>query len=441
MSVIKGSPTPGLTYNPNSPVYWDKAGLNQELERVFDICHGCRLCFNLCPSFPELFQAVDGRDGDVRRLSPAEIDRVIDTCYQCKLCYVKCPYTPDDGHAFQLDFPRLLLRANAIRKKERGLGLRARILSRPEMIGRIGGLTAPLTNWANRQPLLRTALQQALGIHRDKILPDFHSETFEEWLTKQPAPSGDPGKAVLFATCFVNHNNPQLGKDVIDVFSRNGISLSCPEQNCCGMPAFESGDVDLAIRMARSNVAVLYPHVAAGRKVLAINPTCSYMIRKEYAELVGTPEAKAVAAATLDLCEYLFQLKQQGQFNRDFRTTPGTVAYHLPCHLKAQNIGFRSRDLMRLIPGTTVTMVDQCCGHDGTWAMKKEFFPLSMLTGKKAFDAMASAGAEVLASDCPMAAIHFDQALGKRPIHPVQVLARAYREDGFPQCVPSNSQK
>jgi Fe-S oxidoreductase len=440
-SIIKCAPTAGLSYNSNETVYWDKAALKGELERAFEICNGCRLCFNLCPSFPEIFQAADRHDGDVRQFMPAEIDRVIDTCFQCKLCYVKCPYTSDDGHDFKLDFPRLLMRANAIRKKERGFDLRSRVLSRPEMLGKMAGMCAGAANWANRQPMMRVGLEAVLGIHRDKILPEFHSETFEEWYRKQPVPAGDPNKVILFHTCSVNYNNPQIGKDAVEVFSRSGISLGCPKQNCCGMPALEAGDVELAKRMARNNVEALYPHVQAGKKVVAIDPTCSYMLRREYPEMVGTPEAKQVAEATYDLCEYLFELKKQGQFNREFASTPGRVAYHLPCHLKAQNIGYRSRDMMRLIPGTTVTLVEQCSGHDGTWAMKKEFFPLSMLTGKKAFEEMAEAQGDVLASDCPLASIQFEQALGKRPIHPIQVLARAYRPDGFPTCVPSTSPK
>ncbi len=433
MEVIKGVPTAGLSYNPSEEKYWDRAGLNRELERAFEICHGCRLCFNLCPSFPELFRAVDRCDGDVRKLTPADVDRVIDTCYQCKLCYVKCPYTPDDKHEFQLDFPRLLLRAAALRRKEHGSSLRARLLSRPDTLGRFASVAPGLVNWANRQPFLRSALHAMLGIHKDKLLPEFHGEAFEDWYRNQAQPSGDPTKAVLFATCFVNYNNPGLGRDTIEVFSRNGIALGCSGQSCCGMPAMEAGDVEQARKLARANVAALLPHVRAGKKVLAINPSCSYMMRKEYAELAGTPEAAEVAAATMDVCEYLFQWKQEGKLNRDFRSTPGRVAYHVPCHLKAQNIGFRSRDLLRLIPGATVKMIDQCCGHDGTWAMRKEFFPLSMLAGTKAFDQMEAAGAEVLATDCPLAAVHFDQAIGRRPIHPIQVLARAYRADGFPK--------
>jgi Fe-S oxidoreductase len=439
MDVIKGQPTPGLTYNPNDTVYWDRAALKGEIDRVYEICHGCRLCFNLCPSFPELFKFVDQHDGNVRALTPPEHDRVIDTCYQCKLCYVKCPYTPDDKHEFQLDFPRLLLRANAVRKKEHGIDLRAKILARPEELGEIGSLTPGLANWANRQPLLRVLAEATIGIHRDKILPEFQAQTFSAWMKDQAPPTGDTSKAVLFTTCFVEHYNPAVAQAAVKVYAKSGVALTCPKQNCCGMPALESGDVALAKKLAAANVASLLPSVEQGKKIVAINPTCSYMLRKEYGELVGTEDAQRVSAATMDLSEFLFDLKRQGKFNREFQSTPGKVGYHLPCHLKAQNIGYRSRDMMKLIPGAQIQMVEQCSAHDGTFAMKKEFFPLSMLAGKKAFDEMKETEAQVLASDCPLAAIQFDQALGTRPIHPIQVLARAYEPAGFPQKVPEKA--
>lgn len=438
MNIIKGQPTAGLTYDPNERKYWDRDALDPEVERVFEICHGCRLCFNLCPSFPELFNAVDRHDGDVRQITLAENERVIDTCYQCKLCYVKCPYTPDDGHEFQLDFPRLLLRANAVRKQEQGIDLRAKLLARPEQLGRLGSLTPGLANWANKQPLLRQLAEATIGIHHEKILPEFQPESFTAWM-KNHTTRGDTSKAVLFTTCFVEHYNPQVAKDAVAVYEKNGVGLTCPKQNCCGMPALESGDVALAKQLAAANVESLLPSVEAGKKIVAINPTCSYMLKKEYAELVGTEEAKRVGAATMDLNEFLFELKREGRFNRDFQSTPGRIGYHLPCHLKAQNIGFRSRDMMRLIPGAEITLVDQCSAHDGTFAMKKEFFPLSMLAGKKAFDEMRETEADVMATDCPLAAVQFDQALGVRPIHPIQVLARAYQPDGFPTKVTKDS--
>ncbi len=428
---ISFAPTDALSYDPTETKYWDGAALQKEVERAFEICNGCRLCFNLCPSFPALFEAVEKHENDARQLTAAEIERVVDLCFQCKICYVKCPYTPEDKHEFQLDFPRLMLRANAQRRKASGLGLRGRLLARPELLGRMAGLTPGLANWANKQPLLRIGLETTLGIHREKLLPEFHGETFEDWFRKQPAPAGDPSRAVLFYTCSVNYNEPEVGQAAVEVFSHNGIALGVPKQNCCGMPALEQGDIELAKRLAAQNVAALIPYVREGMKVVAIDPTCSYTLRKEYPELVGTPEARELAAATRDLCEFLFELKQQGAFCRDFKSSPGKIAYHLPCHLRAQNIGYRSRDLMRLIPGTQIQLVEHCSGHDGTWAMKKEFFPLSMLTGKKAFEAMQAAEADLLVSDCPLASIQFHQALGTRPIHPIQVLARAYRADGF----------
>lgn len=206
------------------------------------------------------------------------------------------------------------------------------------------------------------------------------------------------------------------------------------------MPALESGDVALAKKLAAANVESFLPEVEQGRKIVAINPTCSYMLRKEYTDLVPGDAAKKISAATMDVSEYLFTLKREGKFNRDFHSTPGRVAYHLPCHLKAQNIGFRSRDMMKLIPGASIELVEQCSAHDGTFAMKKEFFPLSMLAGKKAFDEMSEKNGDVLASDCPLAAIQFEQALGARPIHPMQVLARAYEPHGFPKKITKNAE-
>jgi Fe-S oxidoreductase len=201
------------------------------------------------------------------------------------------------------------------------------------------------------------------------------------------------------------------------------------------MPALESGDVELAKKLARANVESLLPSVEQGKKIVAINPTCSYMLRKEYVDLLPGEDAKKVSGAAMDLHEFLFELKKEGKFNRDFKSTPGSIGYHLPCHLKAQNIGFRSRDIMKTIPGAKIQLIEQCSGHDGTFAMKKEFFPLSMLAGRKAFEEMAESQADVKATDCPMAAIQFEQALGTRPVHPIQIIARAYEPDGFPTRV------
>jgi glycerol-3-phosphate dehydrogenase subunit C len=443
LAEISHEPTDGLTYNPNEEKYWDRGSLKQEIERTFDLCNGCRMCFKYCESFPTLFDAVE-KAGDVRLLPMATTDQVIDGCFQCKLCYTTCPYTEKDGHAFKLDFPRLIMRANAIRRKESGLPMRERVLGDPDRLGAVGTTTPALANWANRQPVHRILMEKALGLHRDKLLPEFASPTFETWLAEQIGPSAETAEGthpvVLFGTCFVNYNNPEIGRAAFRVLRHNDCRVAAPAMNCCGMPALDSGNVPFAIEQARSNVAALLPLVERGYKVAVINPTCSLMLRQEYPELLDNPAdrpmaaaAKTVAAATRDLGEFLFELRQAGGFKEDFKSTPaGPVAYHAPCHLRMQAIGYRGRDLMRRVPGVQPKLVAECCGHDGTWAMKVENFEQSLKNGEKAFDGMNEAAAETWTTECPLAALQFKQACGRDVLHPVQVLDRAYRADGFP---------
>lgn len=439
MNRIESRPTDGLSYNTTEPKYWDRAGLDKEIERVFDICHGCRLCFNMCPSFSELFGAVDRNDGDVRKLIPAEKDRIIELCYGCKLCEVRCPYTPRDGHEFQLDFPRLMARAKSVKAKESGVPLRERLLGNPDLLGRLGSVAPGLANMGSRNRLQRIVMEKTVGIHRDKKLPDFAAETFTNWVARVglPEPPEKPAaRAILFPTCFVNFYNTGPGCAAVAVLAKNRCGIACPKQNCCGMPALDGGNVEFAREQARSNVAAMLPMVREGYKVAVLNPTCSLMMRLEYPTLLAGDEVKEFSAAVVDVHEMLWTLKRDGKFNREFLTTPGRVAYHVPCHLKAQQIGFRSRDLMRIIPGTEIVTIDACSAHDGTWAMKKEFFELSMRCGAKAFDGMRNADARVMATDCPLSAIQIEQATGTHPLHPIEVLDRAYREGGFPDKAP-----
>ncbi len=438
-SRIQARPTDALTYDPNEPKYWDRAGFESEQLRIYDICHGCRLCFNLCPSFPALFDAIDAKGDDVRQLSAQERQRVVDLCYECRLCYLRCPYTPRDNHEFQLDFPQLIQRAKAIDAQQNGIGLRERMLGDPDLLGRLSSKAPWLANWANRNPLQRLILEKTIGIHRDKKLPEFVSETFERWVSRHglPAAPAQPSeKIALFHTCILNFNNPAPAKAAVEVFARNNCALTCPKQNCCGMPALDGGNIEFARQEAQANISSMLPLVKQGWRIAAMNPTCALMMKEEYPRLIGTAEARTFAAAVGDPHELLYELRRKDLFNREFRSTPESIAYHIPCHLKAQNIGLRSRDLMRLIPGVQVTGVDACCAHDGTWAMKKEYFELSMKWGEKAFGPMREAGARVMATDCSLAAIQIEQATGVRPMHPIEILARAYRPDGFERPVP-----
>jgi len=438
---VSYQPTAGLSYDPADPVYWDGESLAQELRRTFAICHGCRLCFKYCDVFPSLFDLIDHRyHGEVRPITP-EATAVLDDCFQCKLCEVNCPYTVRDGHEYRLDFPKLVHRQRAVQVRACGLRLRDRLLGDPDRAGRLARASLGLANRANRSRLLRWLLEKAVGIHRAKLLPPFAPRTFEDWARRTGRLAAAPGgEVVLFQTCFVQHNAPEIGADTVEVLERNGVDVRCVAGlRCCGMPAWEKGDLTAVRAAAGENLRRLRPFVERGARIVAINPTCSMMLRREYPELVDPADRDAaarVAAATRDPAEFVWALRDEPRFNTAFRSAPeGTIAYHVPCHLRAQGIGFKSRDLLRKIPGARVAVVMECSGHDGTYAMTVEGFDPSRRIGERAFQAMREAEASVWTTDCPLAALQFAQHAGVRPLHPMSVLARAYRQDGFPRRI------
>jgi Fe-S oxidoreductase len=438
---ISYQPTDGLSYDPEEAKYWDAEALDKEVKRVFEVCHGCRMCFKFCDTFPDLFKLIDDKyDGDVRMVVGEERQGLMDSCFQCKLCEVQCPYTPRDGHEFKLDFPKLVHRHQAQKARREGRTLREKVLGNPDGTAKLARASLGMANVANRNALHRWFLEKVLGIHREKLLPDFAGQTFEAWAQREGhTEKGVGGEAVLFQTCYVQNNEPQIGKDTVDVFERNRVDLRCEKGlECCGMPAWESGDLEGLRKHAKANLDRLEPYVDAGAKVVAINPTCSMMLRREYPELVATEDrdrAKKVAAAIQDPGEFLWKIRKEERFNTDFLSTPGEkVSYHAPCHLRAQAVGFKGRDLLKKIPGVKPDTVIECCGHDGTYAMKLEGFVPAARIGKKAFDGMkGDPDAEVWATDCPLAAIQFQQHAGVKPMHPMSILAKAYREDGFDQ--------
>jgi Fe-S oxidoreductase len=438
ISYVAGAAT---VYDPADPRYWDETLLHQELDRVFEICHGCRMCFKYCDAFPGLFAMLDDRHhGDVRALTRDERQTVMDACFQCKLCEVQCPYTPREGHEFALDFPRLVHRYQAIRRKREGGRLRDRVLGDPDLAGRMARASFGLANTLNRVTLHRWFMDKLLGVHPKAHLPEFASATFEDWAEKTARMADRPGlEAVLFQTCFVQNNEPQIGKDTLEVLEHCGVKTGCVRGlQCCGMPAWEHGDLETLRRQAKANLDALMPHVEAGSKVLVINPTCSMMLRREYPELLEGADrerARRLAEAVRDPGEYLWSIRNEPRVKWEFLSSPGPVAYHAPCHLRAQSVGFKGRDLLRKIPGVSIVSVLECCGHDGTYAMKSESFEASRRIGGKAFAGMEAASAQVWATECPLAALQFEQHAGRKALHPMTILARALRRDGFPTPV------
>lgn len=423
------------TVDPDAPAFWDAKGLDLELRRVFDICHSCRLCLSLCPSFPALFDAIDTHGETVEGLTESHLRRVVDLCYQCKLCYVKCPYTPP--HRFQLDFPRLMLRARAVRAKREGIPLADWILGRPDLVGSIGTSLAPIANWANESAINRWVMEKTLGIHHERVLPRFAGETFGTWVRNQPPQAKAEGtpRVALFATCSVNYNDPDVGKAALAVLRRSGVEVEHPDLVCCGMPHLDGGDLFAARENAKRNVAALAPLVAKGALVVVAGPTCAYTLKHEYPLLVQTPESKAVAAATRDLGEFLWGQHQAGRLKTDFTWRPGKVVYHVPCHLKAQQIGLKSRDVLALVPGAEIEVVEKCAGIDGTWGMKAEYFALSKKIGDKMCSRVEEEKPDWVVTDCPLAGLALKQGLGRRTYHSVQLLAKAYglEVDGSPR--------
>ena len=412
----------------------DAATLTAELTRIADICHGCRRCFSLCPSFEVLFKGLDVPevDGEADKLPGKVLEDFVDLCYECKLCLPHCPYIPP--HRWGVDVPHLVLDARRVRMETRGgLPLRERLLSDPDALGRAASTFAPVANFMNTLPLARWAMEKTVGVAARKDLPRFVWQTFTRWFETREAPRRvEPpvAKAVLFPTCSVEWNRPEIGKAAVAVLERNGVEVAVAYPQCCGMPLFDVGDVAGADAARRTFVSAMKGWVEKGYTIVTPGPSCSLMVKKEYPWLAARdgaadPDTELVAKATRDLFEFLAELKAQGLLALEFPNAPKSVAYHLPCHLKVQNMGFKSRDVLAAT-GASVTMVEKCSGHDGTWAMKAEYFDESMKVGRKLFDGLAAAGAEVIASDCALAGVHIHQGMGVAVLHPIEVLRDAY---------------
>ncbi len=410
----------------------DSKQLEKETLRIYEVCDGCRRCFNLCPSFNTLLDRIDVYEGDVAKLTPADHHQVVDECYYCKLCFNHCPYTPP--HHYEIDFPHLMVVWKKRLAAERGVRWRDRLLIMTDTIGRLGSMTASVTNQLLGNRFVRRVLERVMGIHRDRRLLHFSHETFPRWFDRRKkAAAVDPPvrKVALFSSCLVNFQATDVGKATVQVLEKNGVHVVVPEQRCCGMPSYDIGDTQAIQQAARTNVASLYPWVLKGYDVVVPTASCSLMLKREYPELQRDEQTKQVAERTFDVCEYLIAMKKTGQLATDFTKKPGRIAYQIPCHLRDQNIGFKSKELMECA-GAHVELIEQCSGHDGTWSAKTEFFALSMKIAGKAVRAIEQTPADLVASDCPLAGVQLEQAGAsvhagrKTVVHPIQVVRDAY---------------
>jgi glycerol-3-phosphate dehydrogenase subunit C len=421
------------------PSFYDQQALERELTRVFEICHGCRRCFSLCQAFPTLFEAIDASPTlELDGVDKQVYWKVVEHCYLCDLCYMtKCPYVPP--HPWNVDFPHLMLRAKAVRLREQRPSWRDVLLSSTDAVGRIAGipLVTPIVNAANRNHSARALLEGLLGVAADAPLPEFHSSSARHRLRpalRQDLPvqatAATRGQVVLFTTCYGNRNEPELSVDLAAVFEHNGIRVVlAAKERCCGMPKFELGDLEAVERLKQVNIPELAQLVGAGYDVVAPIPSCVLMFKQELPLMFpDDPEVQQVAEHIFDPFEYLMLRHDAGLLRTDFKARIGTVSYHVPCHLRVQNIGLKTRDVLRLVPDTSVELIERCSGHDGTYALKREFRPSSVKIGRPVVERVANAEADYYSSDCPMAGQQIQSGLTppRAPTHPLKLLRIAY---------------
>ena len=425
------------------PDFTDRAKTEAEMRRVFDICHTCRRCFNLCDAFPRLFDLIDNSpSGELDGVAAADYRRVADACTLCDMCFMtKCPYVPP--HEFNVDFPHLMLRYRAVEQREGRLPLARRELGKTDRNGRLAALAAPLANWgsARGNRLTRPLLEKAAAIDRRAELPKYHGRTFMMRTRAAPPPIDRSApaagrKAVLYATCFVNYNNPTIGEAARAVLAKNGVETEPLYPQCCKMPQLEAGDLAAVAAAARQVAAELVPWIDKGYDVVALVPSCALMLKFEWPLIVPGDEAVAkLSRATFDISEYIVDIAKKEGLAPGLRPLDGPVTLHIACHARAQNIGQKAAELLRLVPETPLKVIERCSGHGGSWGVMKENFDTAIKVGRPVARQALREASPYLAAECPLAGMHIRQGmemlaqsepLPERSLHPVELFARAY---------------
>lgn len=428
-----------------SPDYYNEEATLLEMERIFDICHGCRRCVSLCGSFPTLFDLVDeSKSGEVDGVDKKDYARVVDQCYLCDLCYMtKCPYVPP--HQFNLDFPHTMLRAKAIRFKKGEVSTAEKFLASTDVHGQLAGIpiVVQVANAVNQTKLARNVLESVAGVDKNAWLPSLATKKFRSGTPQAKATvvtdgAKTPGKVAIFATCYINYNEPGIGLDLLKILDHNQVPYVIVEkEKCCGMPKLELGDLEAVNASKEANIPVLARYAKEGYAILAAVPSCALMFKQEI-PLMYPDEAdvQLVKEAMWDPFEYLMQRKRDGLLKTEFPVPLGNVSYQIPCHGRVQNIGKKTEEMLKMIPGTTLNTIERCSGHAGTFGVKKATHQQAMKIGKPVFKAMASmkdgAKPDFISSDCPLGGRHIAQGFevnglgAPQLLHPLSLVARAY---------------
>lgn len=423
------------------PEFYDEAKLDDELRRVFDICHGCRRCFNLCDSFPKLFDLIDeSESGELDTVDSKDFKPVVDACTLCDMCFMtKCPYVPP--HEFNLDFPHLMLRYRAVEQKKGQIPFSAKQLTKTDRNGKLASKVSGLVNWAGKcgNSVTRPIMESVADIHRDAKLPEYSSQPFADKKTAPTVNKDAPAygrKAVLYATCFANYNNPHIGDAARAVLAQNGVETEVVYPRCCGMPQLEQGDIAAVAESAKQTSADLMPWIEKGYDVIALVPSCALMLKFEWPLLVTDDEnVTKLSAATSDITEYIVGIAKKEGLADGIKALDGGVTVHISCHSRAQNMGQKAAEMLRLIPDLKLNVIERCSGHGGSWGIMKENFEVALKVGKPVARKAADANSKYVLSECPLARDHIVQGIEKldKPVdkidtmqHPVELFARAF---------------
>jgi len=414
-----------------NPDFLNEEKYEEELRRVADACHGCRRCVSLCNSFPTLFDLIDESDTfEVDGVKYPQFESVVDHCYLCDLCFMtKCPYVPP--HEWEIDFPHLMLRGKAIKNSKNKISFRDKILTSTDRLGQIFSRTivSSIVNIFNKAKLFRKILRKLFGIHENAKLPNFVSRTAKQ-LNLSNYISGSKYKIAIFTTCYHNYNEPSVINDFYDILKHNNITVDIiKDDNCCGMPKLELGDIKLVEKMMNKNLPVFKKYVDEGYLIVAPIPSCVLMYKQELPLLF--PEnnlLSQVSKAFRDPFEFLNTLNSEGLLNTDFNIELGDVSYQVACHQRVQNIGMLTKKILELVPGTTVNAIERCSGHDGTYGVKAETHEIAIKIAKPITKLFKSSNFNSFTSDCSLAAHHIENSLGnmQAPEHPISLIKKAY---------------
>jgi glycerol-3-phosphate dehydrogenase subunit C len=426
--------------------FYDEAKLDAEVRRVFEICHGCRRCFNLCDSFPRLFDLIDASPDEVQGVKSEDFAKVVEACTLCDMCFLtKCPYVPP--HAFDLDFPHLMLRARAVEAKKGRKNFTTHQLAEMDRNGRLARFASPLVNWAGakKNKLTRPLMEKTAGIDRDAVLPSFAATTFIAADKRRPvspnkqAPAFGKRKAALYATCFVNYNKPATGLAARDVLNHLGVETRAVYPGCCGMPFLEQADLERVAANAEKVAKELVKLIDEGFDIVTLTASCGLMLKFEWPLIVPeNADVKKLAASVYDIGEYVVDIAKKEGLTEGMKPLPEGVTVHIACHERAQAMGAKSAEMLKLIPGTPIDVVERCSGHGGTFGVMKATHGSAVKIGRPVFRAVLSSGRGHIVSNCPLAAEHIvenvavlaakdgKEAPARVAEHPIEIMARAY---------------